>query len=88
MEVLARAGQTACAPPSAAAISACRNLILEGMREVFDLASSYARSGEEASYRGDVATLKVHITQLRACVVELIALRNTLTAQGGKAETA
>lgn len=85
MDALARAGQTACAPPSAAAIAACRNLILEGMREVFDLASSYARSGEEASYRGDEATLKVHITQLRACVVELIKLRNDLIAQRSEA---
>ena len=72
--------------PSTAAVSVCRNLIFEGMREIFDLAGSYAFSGSEAAYRGDETTLVVHIQQLQACVIEVIRLRDDLAARkAGKA---
>ncbi len=69
---------TGATPPSTAAISAGRDVIFEGLREFLDLGSSYARSAAEAAYRGDEATIDVHLRQLRACVVEALALRKTL----------
>jgi hypothetical protein len=67
--------------PSLAAVSMARDIAFEGLREFFELAGSYARSGEEAAFRGDEATLRVHVQQLRAVVVEIIQLRNALDAQ-------
>jgi hypothetical protein len=67
--------------PSAAALSAGRDIVFEGLREFFELAASLSRSGEEAAFRGDETTIGVHIRQLRAVVVEIIQLRNELVDQ-------
>jgi hypothetical protein len=67
--------------PSAAAKSACRNLIFDAIYETLDLTNSYVLSAQEAAYRGDELTIGVHIRQLRACVVELIKYRNDLAAE-------
>lgn len=72
-------------PPSAAAKSVGRNLIFDAMQEVLDLANSYILSAQEAAYRGDELTIGVHTRQIRACVVELIKLRNDLIAQRSEA---
>jgi hypothetical protein len=76
------------AAPSAAALSTCRKLLFDAMREIFDLTASYAVSGAEAAFRGDELTIGVHIKQIRSCLIEVIRLRNDLAAQGGKAVAA
>jgi hypothetical protein len=66
-------------PPSEAAIQAVDALRLEGIVEFCDLAASYARSASEAAFRNDRLTLRTHLMQLRACVVEALKTHKELT---------
>jgi hypothetical protein len=53
-------------------ISFRRNQALDEIGRVAALAGSYARSLEEAAFRGDEATLEAHLRQLRLCCVAMI----------------
>jgi hypothetical protein len=74
--------------PTAAALSASRNLQFEFIIEASDLAASYARSASEAAYRGDELTLGVHLRQLRLVVIESLKTFKELGDGGEKAEAA
>ena len=50
--------------PSKEAVVAARDLCLEAVVEMADLAASYWRSAAEAAYRDDQLTLEVHCRQL------------------------
>jgi hypothetical protein len=71
-------------PPSPEAISAARDLVFEGLVETGSLAESYSRSLAEAAWRGDRATVEVHLKQLRACVVAGIGIFKQLEAAKGQ----
>jgi hypothetical protein len=58
--------------PSPRAIAACRGLVFEAIQEQLDLVSSYATSAREAAWRGSPATLKIHLDQLRLCVIDAL----------------
>jgi hypothetical protein len=58
--------------PSPDAIAAGRDLVFESLVETGSFAESYGRSLAEAAWRGDRATVEMHIRQLRACVVTAI----------------
>jgi hypothetical protein len=64
--------------PSFEAIAACRSLTFEAIQEHLDLAGSYALSAREAAWRGSPATLKIHLAQLRLCVIEALSAFKTL----------
>lgn len=72
----AESGQEDLASRSASpeAVAAARDLAFEGLIETGCLAESYARCLSEAAWRGDQATVEVHLRQLRACVVTAIGV--------------
>jgi hypothetical protein len=77
--------QAAIASPEA--IAAARDLAFEGLVEAGSLAESYSRSLAEAAWRGDQATVEVHLRQLRDCVVAGIGIFKELggvEAKGGQ----
>jgi hypothetical protein len=59
-------------PSSPELISALRDQAFEELERVSYLAASYARSLGEAAFRGDEATVLVHLKQLRLCVLSMI----------------
>ena len=59
-------------PPTAEVVSVLRDLAFEAIEHQAELAVSYARSTGEAAYRGDEATMVVHMKQLRLCCIEMI----------------
>jgi hypothetical protein len=59
--------------PSPEAIAVGRDLVFEAIREQLDLAGSFALSAREAAFRGNAATLEIHLRQLRLCVVNAIS---------------
>jgi hypothetical protein len=75
-------------PPSEAAIRAADDLILESIREFCGLAGSYKISASEAARRGDRLTLRVHLMQLRLCVIEALKAHKDLTPVEGDARRA
>ena len=70
--------------PSKEAVVAARDLCLEAVVEMADLAASYWRSAAEAAYRGDQLTLEVHCRQI--AVVTRHAFAAVKTLSGEKAE--
>jgi hypothetical protein len=58
--------------PSPEAIAAGRDLVFEALQEQLDLAGSFALSAREAAFRGNPATLEIHLRQLRLCVVDAL----------------
>lgn len=52
--------------------SALRDQAFEEIERVADLAASYSRSIGEAAFRGDEATMLVHLKQLRLCCLAMI----------------
>jgi hypothetical protein len=58
--------------PSAEAVSAARDQAFEEVERMADLAASYVRSIGEAAFRGDEATMVVHLKQLRLCCLAMI----------------
>ena len=52
--------------------SVLRDQAFDDIGRVSELAGSYARSAAEAAYRGDAATVGVHLKQLRLCCLSLI----------------
>jgi hypothetical protein len=66
-------------PPSEAGIRAADDLILESICEFCGLAGSYAISASEAAPRGDRLTLRVHLMQLRLCVIEALKAHKDLS---------
>jgi hypothetical protein len=52
--------------------SVLRNQAFDDIREVSGLAASYARSIDEAAWRGDQTTVLAHLQQLRFCIVTMI----------------
>ncbi len=70
--------------PSAAVVGVVDDMRLESIIESLDLASSYARSGAEAAWRGDRLTLGVHLQQLRLSTIEAIRLFKSLGSQAGE----
>jgi hypothetical protein len=74
--------------PSAAAISAGRDLLFGAIVETADLAASYARSAAEAAWRGDELTVRVHLGQLRLATIEAIRILNELVAESADARAA
>jgi hypothetical protein len=72
-------------PPSSAAL--CDGLRYELIGEAMDLAASYARSAGEAAWRGDRATLQLHIKQTRLTLLTAIETFKLLgeAAQDGRA---
>ena len=49
-----------------------RDLAFEEINRVCFLTESYSRSIAEAAFRGDEATVRMHLDQIRACVVSMI----------------
>jgi hypothetical protein len=75
-----------CAGPRAEAIAAARDLAFEAIVETASLSESYSRSLAEAAWRGDRATVEVHLRQLRACVLAAIDAFKALDAdEAGRA---
>lgn len=64
--------------PSEAAISAAADSYFEFIAEKADLAASYARSVGEAAWRGDRATVGVHLKQLRLTAIALLQAYNEI----------
>jgi hypothetical protein len=60
------------APPSPEAVSAARDQAFDEVERMADLAASYLRSLGEAAFRGDEATMLVHLRQLRLCCLAMI----------------
>ena len=52
--------------------SVLRDQAFDDIREVSGLAASYARSIDEAAFRGDGVTVLAHLKQLRLCIVSMI----------------
>ena len=71
------------APPSPELLSALRDQGFDEVERVANLAASYSRSIGEAAYRGDEATMIVHLKQLRLCCLSMIKTSKDL--QGGTA---
>jgi hypothetical protein len=69
--------------PSPRAIAVADDLCREAIIEAAGLAESYARSAAEAAWRGDVATLGVHLRQLRLAVIEALQVFRGLAKAGG-----
>jgi hypothetical protein len=67
------------APLSPELVSALRDQAFEELERLGNRAASYSRSLAEAAYRGDEATVEVHLRQLRLCVLELIQLYKGLS---------
>ena len=59
-------------PPSPEMFSVLRDQAFEEIERVAGLAASYSRSLGEAAFRGDRATMDVHLRQLRLCVLSMI----------------
>jgi hypothetical protein len=70
-------------PPSPEAVSAGHDLVFESLVEAGALAESFSRSLTEAAWRGDRATVEVHLKQLRACIIAGIGIFKQL--KGGEA---
>jgi hypothetical protein len=72
--------------PSAEAIAAARDLAFDAIVETASLSESYSRSLAEAGWRGDRATVEVHLKQLRSCVLAAIdAFKALDAAEAGRA---
>jgi hypothetical protein len=67
-------------PPSSAAIGLCDRLRLELISETMDLAASYASSASQAAWRGDRATLELHLKQTRLSLLTAIETFKALSA--------
>jgi hypothetical protein len=59
--------------PSPEAIAVGRDLVFEAIQEQLDRAGSFALSAREAAFRGNPATLEIHLRQLRLCVLDAIS---------------
>lgn len=59
-------------PSSPELTSVLRDQAFEEIERVAGLAASYSRSLGEAAFRGDKATMEIHLRQLRLCVVSMI----------------
>jgi hypothetical protein len=64
-----------------------RDMAFEEINRVCFLTESYSRSIAEAAFRGDEATVRMHLDQMRACVVSMIqtykfSLEGTGNGQG------
>ena len=64
-----------------------RDLAFEEINRVCFLTESYSRSIAEAAFRGDDRTVRVHLDQMRRCVVSMIqtykfSLEGTGNGQG------
>jgi hypothetical protein len=59
-------------PPSPEMFSVLRDQAFEEIERVAGLAASYSRSLGEAAFRGDRATMDMHLRQLRLCVLSMI----------------
>jgi hypothetical protein len=70
--------------PSKEAVLVARNLCLEAVVEMADLAASYWRSAAEAAYRGDQLTLEVHCRQIAAVTRHAFAAVKTLGVPPGE----
>jgi hypothetical protein len=70
--------------PSKEAVVAARDLCLEAVVEMADLAASYWRSAAEAAYRGDQLTLEVHCRQIAAVTRHAFAAVKTLGVPPGE----
>jgi hypothetical protein len=64
--------------PSPEAISAANDRAYEALQETAALTESYARSLGEAAWRAEAVTTKVHLLQLRACVLTAIGMFDDL----------
>jgi len=60
------------APPSPELVLMLRDQVFEEVERVADEAASYARSIGEAAFRGDEATMIMHLKQLRLCCIGMI----------------
>ena len=60
------------APLSAELASALRDQAFEEIERLANITASYARSTGEAAFRGDVATMAMHLRQVRLCCVNMI----------------
>jgi hypothetical protein len=70
------------AEPSPEAIAECDELILDELFRVFGLIESYARSGIEASRRGDREEIRLRLRiQLRDCFRYAVETHNLLSTQ-------
>ncbi len=70
---------TAPSPEAKAAVYALR---LDLIFETMELTESYAISGREAAWRGDINELGLQVRRLRECTRTLIETLNQLTGDG------
>jgi hypothetical protein len=64
--------------PSPEAVAAGRDLAFEAIQETLDQATSFALSAREAAFRGNPATLAIHLRQLRLCTIDAIQIYKSL----------
>lgn len=63
-----------------------RDMAFEEINRVCFLTESYSRSIAEAAFRGDEATVRMHLDQMRACVVSMIQTYKFSLEGTGKGE--
>ncbi len=77
-------------PPETVAISpialaAGREVMFGVVMDLCDLAASYGRSAAEAAWRGDEATLRTHLADMKSAVIAALMAFNELAAEGAQA---
>jgi hypothetical protein len=75
----------ALAAPSAEAIAAADEFVLDELYRAFDLIESYAISGKEAARRGDRSEVQLRLrTQMRDCFNYALEIHNLLSPEPPK----
>lgn len=77
-------------PPETVAISpialaAGREVMFGVVMDLCDLAASYGRSAAEAAWRGDGATLRTRLADMKSAMVAALKAFNQLVSDGAKA---
>jgi hypothetical protein len=80
--------ETVASSVSLIALAAGREVMFSVVMDVCDLAASYGRSAAEAAWRGDEATLRTHLADMKSAMGAALKAFNQLVSVGAKASAA
>jgi hypothetical protein len=84
-----RQGQPMSAPPLWPIVfGTCREILFGVVTDLCDLAASHGCSAADAAWRGDEATLRTHLVQMKSAMGAAIKAFNQLVSVGAKASAA